>query len=237
MAFLLCVIIMMGLIACAAPVEDTGGTTTTAASTTTIESTTITDDLSTSTTTQKSTVKSALPSTHGPTLSTTMSTTTSVENWPTKNERQKLIERYIYYTTLYESSMIDFLVELGLGTRRGIENRLILSPSTGVRERDFEEVIGETIVVETHRDRFLAENEVDNGEIVFVRPEKPLMTKMVGGIEPNGTTSVQVWGTTYTGYVHTVTVDVADGTMEVYNITVIYFFDEYVIAACEPVVA
>ena len=34
-----------------------------------------------------------------------------------------------------------------------------------------------------------------------------------------------------------VTVDVADGTMEVYNITVIYFFDEYVIAACEPVVA
>ena len=44
-------------------------------------------------------------------------------------------------------------------------------------------------------------------------------------IESNGTTSVKIYGSDYTGYVYTVTVDVADGTMEVYNITVIYFFE------------
>ncbi len=194
--------------------------------------------LATTTTIPSAVSRSTMPSQELLTTATSTSTTRA-EGPPTQIERQELIERYVHYTALYESSMIDFLVELGLNTREGIENRIMLGSTTGVGVRDFERAIGNTIVCETHLDRFLAENELENAgsEILSVRPEKPFVNKTVEKIESNGTTSVQVWGTTYTGYVYTVTVDVADGTTEVYNVTVIYFFDKYVISACEPVVA
>ncbi len=191
------------------------------------------------TTTKSTTAPTAMKPSSQPLqqLSTPTTAANRAQTPPTESERQELIERYVRYTALYESSMIDFLVELGLGTRQKIEHRLVLSPSTGVREQDFVDAIGETVVIETHCDRFLANNELDSGEIVFVRPEKPFTNKAVAKIESNGTTSVKIYGSDYTGYVYTVTVDVADGTMEVYNITVIYFFDKYVVSACEPVVA
>ncbi len=239
-ALFLCTVLLIGIVACATPVDETGSTTTTSA-TTTASTTTTTE--ATSTTTDESSVPSAAiqstlatmkPSVYVPSPTTTL---TRPEVPPSDAECQKLIARYIRYTTLYESSMINFLVEVGAATRGRIEASLKHSIYTDVSGRNLERAIADTIVCETHLSRFLADNEYEQGtdSILFVREEKPLVNKTVDDIDANGTKFVEVWGKNYVGYIYTVTVEVEDGTEEVYDITIIYLSNAYVVADCEPV--
>lgn len=228
----LCTVLLIGIVACATPVDETGGTTTTSAITTTTTAAP-TGALSVPSAAFQSTLVTMMPSVYVPSPTTTL---TRPEVPPSDAECQKLIARYIRYTTLYESSMINFLVEVGAATRGRIEASVKHSIYTDVSGRNLENAIADTIACETHLSRFLADNEYEQGtdSILFVREEKPLVNKTVDYIDANGTKFVEVWGKNYVGYIYTVTVEVEDGTEEVYDITIIYLFDSYVVADCEP---
>ncbi len=166
---------------------------------------------------------------------TTVGQKTTVNEIPGVSQARTLAERYFYYKSLYNSSLVSLLEELELVDREYLVLRERVTNSTEVPLRHYENALADVIDVFTMMDEFVSDGEMDEWEILLSdhrNPKGPLNMITVKDVRATGTTPITVLDTERTGYTFEVTVSENDENV-VYEMTLRFVDDDFVVYGCE----
>ncbi|MBQ2780830.1 MAG: hypothetical protein IJF42_04645 [Clostridia bacterium] len=189
------------------------------------------------TTSTKITPTTAMSTTahRGAATTTMIGQKTTVNETPDVLQARALAERYFYYKSLYNSSLVSLLEELGLVKTEYLELREHLTNLTEVPLRHYENALADVIDVFTMMDEFVSDGEMDEGEILLSdrRNHKgPLSMITVKDVRATGTTPITVYEIERTGHTFEVTVS-ENGENVVYDMTLRFVDNDFVVYGCE----
>ncbi len=166
---------------------------------------------------------------------TTVGQMTTVNEIPGVSQARALAERYFYYKSLYNSSLVSLLEELELVDTEYLELRAHVTNSTEVLLRRYENALAEVIDVFTMMDEFVSDAEMDEWEILLSdlhNPKGPLNMITVKDVRATGTTPIMVLDAEGTGHTFEVTVSENDENV-VYDMTLRFVDNDFVVYGCE----
>ena len=157
---------------------------------------------------------------------------------PTDAQARELFDHFFHCKSVYNSSLVLFLQELGLTTEKEQEIRSQFDAGTGISVREYENELAKFIDCFTMESAFLADNELDeNDQLMRVREKKPADSITVKSLRAEGSGLVTVHETNdYTAYAYMVKVT-ENGINKDFRMEITYVDGHFVVYSCTETAA
>ena len=189
--------------------------------------------------------KTLLPTPESPdwpekTLDTAGNTDLPADTAPTDALVKQVCGQYWHYKSVYDASLLDMAVELGLVTVEEIRNRP--DASIPVRIGSYKEALSAFVYTDTLFVHFWNEEECDNDAeleldrqyLCPARSWQPTVEHTVIGCTPAGERQVTVGGTDTVAYAYTVTVQAEGSAPTDYRMELVWQDGRFVVYSCTP---